>query len=341
MNDDNVNGTKEPGCFASKDDDRKNPILLLGDPISGCSANNGKCDGADEQLVVWKLKDDKLPDSSCNGIFDTNFNGTSENTLSSEEKTTYPDEEQCDCIQAWRRLKRYLELTDEELKRAHTYPEDVSSGKYVNGDDLDESAEDFQLDGEYLYAELDGSNSSDVNASSTESATSSADEAANERRGRSADVRTINKPAKNGRNAETTGAKVAGNVVQVARNNSKNHAESALNNGKQRKSKFGGQTDKCCAGGRMAGTGPKGNTTKQRMNTMKYVYTYGETYRGGIRCGHVDCVESPFVIPQNKGWVTEDFIINASTSIINFIRCKYTAVESTRFPDSNTDLNLN
>jgi len=346
MNDNNVDCTKEPYCFASNDEDgRKNP-LILSDSVYEHSANTGKHDGADEQLVVWKLENDE-PDDNCNAIFDTNFNGTRENAVSSEEKT-YVDEEQCDCILMWRRLKRYLELTDEELKRTHPsrylFPEDIFTRKPIdlNNDDRDESLDDFQLDGEYLYAGLDRPNSRNVDAyNKKEAATSSAQEntrvvVMDERKRRPADVKTVENPAKN-KNAgnkkinkniketKNTHAEVANNaaiVKKVPGNISTTETDYVLNNDKQQRSKFGGQMNKLYAGGRKTGADRK--TTQERMNTMKYVYTYGETYRGGIQCGHSNCVESPITIPQNKGWITDDFIINVSTGRIDFIRCKYT-----------------
>lgn len=44
------------------------------------------------------------------------------------------------------------------------------------------------------------------------------------------------------------------------------------------------------------------------------MYTYGDSYRGGIQCGHKNCVDRWIPIPHNKGWITEDYIKDVCTS---------------------------
>lgn len=361
---DNNDCINEPYCFADKDgENRKKPLAVTDSIYEHDFAD------ADEQLVVWKLESDR-PDGMCNAQLDTaepDENGAS--TSSAAEKLL--DNEQCTCVHAWLRLKRYLELTDEELKNtyplSYTFRDDIFRGKRVDFDDDDDDddyrsrssdernpdrLDDFQLDGKYLYARSEdadeyGCVERDVGRSATSSPVEESGgdggggacgggggrvKAGEQQIGETIDDKGRRSAAGPSRDTAKDRAEVAKDAAKlpdefVAKDNMENAvvttAEPVVvttnNGGKQRKSKIDRtNNNKPYTAGteKTATTSNNNNTRKERLNdAMEYVYTYGETYRGGIQCGHMYCVDPPITIPVNKGWISEEFKANVRNPI--------------------------
>lgn len=306
--------TKEQQHFSNQNDIEEKPIHLSNSVYKN-DCNNKKINNSIDQLAIWRLEKCN-PDNQFN-IFETNFNDLQENVTSEEKNTNI---EQCICINAWNQLKQVFELPDEELKTIrqlkNTIPDDTFYTMPIDlgNDDCGDNLEDFLLDGEYIFKEDDDDlNITDIKKEANTYVPEKQLVIDETKDATSNEVIINNDHIQNKENINTN---TKANYM-IDTNKNKNISFNSESTDKKTKSVNKKQNVKnvfkdtlrpvkCC------GVKFKVIKKEEKENNMKYVYTYGEHYRGGINCGHKDCVDCWIPIPRNKGWITDSFLQKVS-----------------------------
>jgi hypothetical protein len=306
------NNTTKPNCSVNNNDIDLKPIFLNNSVYEFCDDKNN----IDDQLTIWGLDNMNTYDTS-KVMFDMHFNDYSEN-LNFEEPILNNKQCNCDCTTTWDQLKQTLELTDEEiLKRCDTLnfmiPEDIFCNLPIDlNDDQVDNFDDFQLDEEYMYTQLVDFN--EIAPYQEENTAKKEEELiiANEPVVKST---TNNKPDKPDsrqknviqKNITKSDTKIVNTAIE---SNEPDQENLQIENQKQNitnKSKSSKKKNKRCTENELL-VGLSNTKKENMMRNMKYVYTFGEDYRGGIKYGHKNCVNFWMPIPHNKGWVDDTFL---------------------------------
>ncbi|XP_026820734.1 LOW QUALITY PROTEIN: uncharacterized protein LOC113559271 [Rhopalosiphum maidis] len=307
------NNTTKPNCSVNNNDIDSKPIFLSNSVYEFCDIKNNM----DDQLTIWGLDNMNTNDTS-KVMFDMHFNDYSEN-LNFEEPILNNRQCNCDCTPTWDRLKQTLELTDEEiLKRCDTLnfmiPEDIFCNLPIDlNDDQVDNLDDFQLDEEYMYTQLVDFN--EIAPYQEENRAKKEEELiiANEPVVKSTTNNKPVKPDSRQKNAIQKNITKSNdtNIVNTAIESNEPDQENIQNeNQKQNiknKSKSSKKKNKRCTENELL-VGLSNTIKENMMRNMKYVYTFGEDYRGGIKYGHKNCVNFWMPIPHNKGWVDDKFL---------------------------------
>lgn len=322
-------------CFVDKNEDEVNPLFLSDSNYYRRCPGDDKNDRPDP-LTVWSLKKCHSVDV-YNTVFDMDLSAPQTTNTGLGDKCT--DFGQCVCINAWTQLKQIFELTDAELEKTYSikysYPEDEFCGMPINSenDGCGKSLEDFKLDGEYLFADSDGITSNDLNGGTKTSTkdvgdTAATDELEPEQKGPPVRVGRPDNNAAGSANdkkktAKNSGGAKTGDVAEINKNHhgktalvghrdddnaklgDRKHARSANEKPYGRRKTAFERPPVCCS----AYGSDADNKQVEKENNMKYLYTFGEEYRGGIRCGHKDCIDCVIRVPRHKGWVSSAYVI--------------------------------
>lgn len=296
--------TKEHHSFAKKDGNETNPIILS-ESFYEYRPNSTINNNAD-QLVLWKLEKYNY-NEKFNDIFNIDVNEINEN-VTPEEK--HSNNEQCICMKAWKQLKHVFELTDEELMNIHSIKHLVPEDKFhtmpidLNNDDYGENLKDFHLEGEYLYI----NNFNDDLLMKTNKFINEKGEPIDDEPNESPIVQYPQTPI-----SENNKKLNLQNSYKNILNNSERSQSPSKNLQSKKKNILDNSKKTINSKCKDIKSTVQDNNKKEKDNNIKYDYTYGESYRGGIQCGHTNCVERRISIPSNKGWITDEYINNVST----------------------------
>lgn len=302
-------------CFANEIDDKVNPLILSDCDYKYCI--NNKNDFFNP-ITIWNLKK-CTSDDKYNTVFDINLDEPHKKTTLEEKCANH---EQCICINTWNQLKQIFELTDDELKESYsnkyTYPKDEFSSKPNDSHDDDQGTNlvDYQLDGDYMFTDLDYKDPNNETNTSVRDRDINIDKHKKQPDQHSL---TLKKPVHSIHNQKKTiqNNKInAKDTMDINENTttgfdmqfvnkksvSANKKQNVLNTIKR-------QSIKCCS---TYGSNVD-NKTKQKENNMEYLYTFGENYRGGIYCGHKDCIDFWIPVPRHKGWISNAYVIKVSS----------------------------
>lgn len=320
--------TDESRCFVNKNENEVKP-LVLGNSIYEFDAANAKTEDA-HQLTVWKSA--KYNHDQDGTACDANFNEPCENV---NAPSAVLNDGRCDCTDAWNKLKQVFELTDEQLNAAvalqNTVPGELFCRMPIdfNDDDFGENLVDFRLDGERSFNSIgtqsDGFNTDkpDKKAASVGNAREKgavtnepAVQAAVKKPNADVGGTVRNKAAQP---PETDRAKTTSTADTGENKNIRGeiHSKTANKNRSVRKmaKRSGKRKYKCCMPVEPA------NKDEKWGYDLKYVYTYGESYQGGINVGHKNCVDVWIPIPRHKGWISESYINTVSKTYIDNSYC--------------------
>lgn len=310
------NNSSQPNCLVNNNDIDLKPIFLSNSVYEFCNDKKN----VDDQLTIWGLDNTNINDTSA-ALFDMNFNDYCEN-LNFEEPILNNKQCDCNCTATWQQLKQTFELTDEEiLKGSNTlkfmFPEDIFYTLPIDltNDNQDDNLDDFQLDEEYMYTQLGDFNDvgpyQEANIAVKEKESIIVDEPKVQ-----PSIKNIKKPIRpesrqyNVNEKDITkynNTKVVNKIT-----GSKNPDQERTKNIKQKqnsknKSKSFNKKTKRCAESKLI-VSSNNKKEENRMMNMKYVYTFGEDYRGGINYGHKNCINFWMPIPHNKGWIDDTFL---------------------------------
>lgn len=308
--------TNKPKYCLDKDENENKPLIL--DNADYNYVINDKNDNEVDRLTIWKTEKHD-PNVNCNAIFDINFN---ENVDDAEEKNL--NKEQCACINAWKQLQHSFELTDEELLRMYQLKKTIPDDSFtfmpidLNNDDCGEDLEDFQLDGEYLFPQLEDLTreySNDVRKIESTSSDKEKDQ-------------VVDKPKEQAVNQVKTNS--VNNQMKSITNNNKYIIDTTNNKNKSftpNTHENVNTSNKKQRMGDITKVPEKEKSAKQCVELLEnhnlnyskkglqYLYTYGESYRGGVYTGHKNCVDCWVPIPKDKGWITDKFLSDVSSLI--------------------------
>lgn len=319
--------TNKPKYCLAKDEDENKPLIL--DNADYNYAINDKNNDEVDRLTIWKTEKYD-PNEKCNAIFDINFN---ENVDDTEEKNF--NKEQCVCINLWKQLQHAFELTDEELLRMYqlkkTIPDDIFTRMPIdlNNDDCGDDLEDFQLDGEYLFTQLEDLTreySNDVRKVESTSSAKGKDQVVDTPKEQAVNQITTN-PVNNQVKSITNNNK---NVIDTTNTKNKpyrpiTHENVNTSNKKQRVDGDTKEPEKEKSVKRCAELLENYNLNHSKKG-LQYLYTYGESYRGGVYTGHKNCVDCWVPIPKDKGWITDKFLSDVS-SLIKLIKMNFLFIQ--------------
>lgn len=295
------NHINEQNCIPNKDDnDFYKPLFLNDSAYEYYSGNKNRNDIG--QLTVWKLED-LNHDVKC-------IENNSRKNVTLEDKSL--GNEKCGLM--WKKLNDIFELNDENLKKMHdelknALPEDKLCNMPIdiNDDDCGESLKDFQLEGEYIqFGDFSNDPYKEVTTSVKE----------NELLIDELKVQPTNKVNSDLTNYENE--KIENEKSEFHDTINKNKIKSDLASSENRKIKkkqilkISKKLNKYHL--KIEPTGSRNEKRKNGYN-IEYVYTFGQSYRGGITCGHKNCVDSLIKIPRNRGWITDAFVRQVNNSI--------------------------
>lgn len=301
-------------CFAN--DDKVDP-LFLGDCDYKYCINN-KNDLLNP-MTIWNLKK-CTSDDKYNTVFDINLNEPQTKTTLEDKCANY---EECICINTWKQLKQIFELTDEELMQScsnkYTYPKDNSSCVLndSHNDDQGENLEHFQLDGDYMFTDLDYNDPTDETNISVKDKDINIDKPKEQPNQHG---QTLKKTVDSiqGQNKITQNNKInVKNTMEINENTSTgfdsnikfDSKKSVSENNKQNILNTIKRPTKCCS----TYGSDVDNKTEKKENNMEYLYTFGEDYRGGVNCGHKNCIDFWIPVPRHKGWISNAYVIKVSS----------------------------
>lgn len=302
-------------CFAN--DDKVDPLFLGDCDYKYCINNKNELL---EPMTIWNLKK-CTSDDKYNTVFDINLNEPHTKITLEEKCANY---EECICINTWNQLKQIFELTDEELKQSCSYPKDTFScvPNNVHNEDQGKNLEYFQLDGDYLFTDLDYNDPTDETNTSVKGRDINIDKPKEQpdQHGqtlkKSVDsIHSPNKTTQNNKINVKNTMEINENTIQENINtgfdsNTKfDNKKSVSENKKQNVLNTLKNPTKCCS---TYGSNVD-NKTEKKENNMEYVYTFGEDYRGGINYGHKDCIDFWIPVPRDKGWISNAYVIKVST----------------------------
>ncbi|KAF0763450.1 Uncharacterized protein FWK35_00010903 [Aphis craccivora] len=301
----NNNSTK-PNCLVKSNDNDLKPIFLSNSVYEFCDDKKN----VDDQLTIWGL-DNMNSNDTRKLMFDMNFNEYSDN-FNFEEPILNNKQCNCDCTSTWEQLKQTFELTDEEILKGSDIincmlTDDIFNSLPIDcNDDQVDNLDDFQWDTQLLdFNDIDQYQDEHIAEKEKEL------NMVNEPEVKSTNKKSI-KPESKQKNViqkNTTKSNEKKGVDTIIESN-KPHQETNKNeNQKQNiknKSKSPKKKTKRCTENELVVL----NNTKEenRIMNMKYVYTFGEDYRGGIKYGHKNCVNFWMPIPHNKGWIDDQFL---------------------------------
>ncbi|XP_025206242.1 uncharacterized protein LOC112602398 [Melanaphis sacchari] len=307
----NNNSTK-PNCLENNNDIDLKPIFLSNSVYEFCDDKKNVGD----DLTIWGLDNMNTNDTS-KVMVDMHFNDYSKN-LNFEEPIFNNKQCNCDCTTTWQQLKKTFELTDEEiLKGSDTlnfmFPEDIFHSLPIDLNDYQvDNLDDFQLDEEYMYTQLVDFN--DISPYKEEKTAEKDKELiiVNEPQGKSTNKKPT-KPESKQNNViqknitESNDTKVANTTIGSNKPDQENIQNENQKQNIKNKSKSPKKKTRSCAENQLS-AGLSNKKEENRIMNMKYVYTFGENYRGGIKYGHKNCVNFWMPIPHNKGWVDDKFL---------------------------------
>lgn len=295
-------------CIPNKGENDFNTPLFLNDTSYEQYSNNKNNDDIGP-LVTWKLE---------------NYNHNKKCLENNRhEKITLEDKisnnEQCVCINAWKKLEQIFELNDEDLKKMHTLKDVFPGDNFcnlpidLNDDNCGESLKNFQLDGEHV--QLGDLNSDDLYE---EIKTSVKENEPLIDESKAQPDNKVNSDLKNDENNKTKNedSKPNDTINKNEKKTDQTIIESTKSKTKKQSLKLSKKINKRCTGMK-----PSDKLNCEKANNgynIEYVYTYGEIYRGGINCGHKKCVDYMITIPKNKGWTTDSFL-----SQVNIIQLQF------------------
>lgn len=301
----NNNSTK-PNCLVKSNNNDLKPIFLSNSVYEFCDDKKN----VDDQLTIWGL-DNMNSNDTRKLMFDMNFNEYSDN-FNFEEPILNNKQCNCDCTSTWEQLKQTFELTDEEILKGSDIincmlTDDIFNSLPIDcNDDQVDNLDDFQWDTQLLdFNDIDQYQDEHIAEKEKEL------NMVNEPEVKSTNKKSI-KPESKQKNViqkNTTKSNEKKGVDTIIESN-KPHQETNKNeNQKQNiknKSKSPKKKTKRCTENELVVL----NNTKEenRIMNMKYVYTFGEDYRGGIKYGHKNCVNFWMPIPHNKGWIDDQFL---------------------------------
>lgn len=301
----NNNSTK-PNCLVKNNDIDLKPIFLSNSVYEFCDDKKN----VDDQLTIWGLDNMNSNDTS-KLMFDMNFNEYSEN-LNFEEPILNNKQCNCDCTATWEQLKQTFELTDEEILKGSDIlncmlTDDIFNSLPIDcNDDQVDNLDDFQWDAQLLdFNDID--QYQDENIAEKEKELKMVDEPK---------VKSTNKKSTKPESKQK-------NVIQknTTKSNEKKVVDTTIESNKplqetiknenqkqniKNKSKSPKKKTKRCTENELVVLNNK--KEENRIMNMKYVYTFGEDYRGGIKYGHKNCVNFWMPIPHNKGWIDDQFL---------------------------------
>lgn len=308
--------TNKPKYCSVKDENENQPLFLDNSDYNYV-IDDKNYDEVD-RFTIWKTEKYD-PTVNCNAVFDVNFNEKLDNT---EKKNI--NKEQCVCINAWKQLQHSFELTDEELLRMYQLkkmvPDDIFTCMPIdlNNDDCGDDLEDFKLDGEYLFTQSEDLNreySNDIHMVESTTSVKGKDLAVDKPKEQAVNQVTTN-PVNTQIKSVTNNNK---NVIDTTNNKNKpfrpnTHENVNISNKKQRidgstKVPEKEKSDKRCV------ELVENYNLNYSKKGIQYLYTYGESYRGGIYTGHKNCADCWVPIPKDKGWITDKFLTNVSNLI--------------------------
>lgn len=295
------NHINEQNCAPNKDDnDFYKPLFLNDSAYEYYSSNKNINDVG--KLTVWKLDDLNYNDKCIENNSPKNV--TLENKSSSNEK----------CGLIWKKLKEIVELNDEDLIKMDDKLKNVLPGNSfynmpidLEDDNCGKSLKDFQLEGEYIqFDNFNSYNPCEKIKTSVEKKDILIDEP---------EVQLINKVNSESQNLTNyENEKIRNEKFEsddtINKNKIKSDLASSDNIKIKKKEKQGFKTSKKPNKKRM-NIKPNDKSNNEKRNNgynIEYVYTYGQSYRGGIYCGHKNCVDRQIKIPKNKGWITDSFL---------------------------------
>lgn len=301
----NNNSTK-PNCLVKNNDIDLKPIFLSNSVYEFCDDK----ENVDDQLTIWGL-DNLNSNDTRKLMFDMNFNEYSDN-LNFEEPILNNKQCNCDCTTTWEQLKQTFELTDEEILKGSDIincmlTDDIFNSLPIDcNDDQVDNLDDFQWDTQLLdFNDIDQYQNENIAEKEKEL------KMVNE-----PEVKSTNKKStkpeskqKNVTQKNTTKPNEKKGVDTIVESNKPRQETIKNENQKQNiknKSKSPKKKTKRCTENELVVL----NNTKEenRIMNMKYVYTFGEDYRGGIKYGHKNCVNFWMPIPHNKGWIDDKFL---------------------------------
>lgn len=301
----NNNSTK-PNCLVKNNDIDLKPIFLSNSVYEFCDDKKN----VDDQLMIWGLENMNSNDTR-KLMFDMNFNEYSDN-LNFEEPILNNKQCNCDCTTTWEQLKQTFELTDEEILKGSDIINCMLTDDIFNSLPIDcndnqvDNLDDFQWDTQLLdFNDIDQYQDKNIAEKEKEL------KMVNEPEVKSTNKKSI-KPESKQKNViqkNTTKSNEKKGVDTIVESN-KIHQETIKNENQKQdienKSQSPKKTTKCCTENESIVL----NNTKEenRIMNMKYVYTFGEDYRGGIKYGHKNCVNFWMPIPHNKGWIDDKFL---------------------------------
>lgn len=251
--------------------------------------DDNKTEYSTYQLTTWERLGGK--NDGYETIFDSirfSTNKVQENEILEENRG---NDGQCNCSNVLVNLKDILESTADGLSRNTSnifcdVPIDLGSDD--NGEDL----KYFDLDGEYLNTYIEGLENNQPNDEKNEDF----------------EVPVVNKPTESKLkenqkkpNAET---KTINNKNPTKMDNSRNvnAVQDVIKKDdsvqvKSRKLSTKRSVDK--NRNKVQFTVNVHKIQEKRCN-LKYLYSYGEDYRGGVNVGHVHCIDTPIVLPFER-----------------------------------------
>lgn len=312
----------ESRCFVNNNENEAKP-MVLGNSIYAFDADNTKTEDA-KQLTVWKSANynHDQDGTAC----DTNFDGPCGNA---NAPSTGLNDGRCGCTDAWKKLKQVFELTDKELNAAVALQYAVPGELFCrmpldfNDDDFGENLVDYRLDGERSFNSIgtqsDGLNTDkraaasvgnvrEMGAVTDEPSAQAVGKKPNADGGAAVRNKTAQPPATD--RAKTYSTTDTGKIKNIG---DEINSKTANKNRTVRKmaKRSGKRKYKCCRPAE-----PVNKNEKWGYN-LKYVYTYGESYQGGITVGHKNCVDVWIPIPRHKGWISESYINTVSKTYID------------------------
>jgi len=302
-----MNSTK-PNCLNDTNESEVKPIFSSNSFYEFCNDENN----VNDQLTIWDLDNMNTSDSS-KAMFDMYFNEY-QNFNVEEPILQYDKYCNCECITVWNQLVQTFELTDEEILKEtdrlnNMYPEDIFYNLPIDLNNNDQDIADFQLDNECMYAQICDTNDIGPNheentvikeeepimvgVPSVQPTTRNQIEPKNKQNG--IVEKSITKPIVFNDEMIESDKPDKENIENI------NQEEPIKSKSKLGKNKI----NRC-----MENELVKLRNTKEekRIMNMKYVYTFGEDYRGGIKYGHKNCVDFWMPIPHNKGWIDHTFL---------------------------------
>jgi len=258
-------------------------------------------------------------------VLDKDCNNNKKEKLST---TKCQGQKHCACIDAWYHLKQIFEITNEEIDKTnqinYIYPDDTFLNLQIDleNDECGDNLEHFRLDGDYLINDLHSLNFYDkpyiikTNEIANENKSVLDDHKEDPIRVEQHSKITFNPEVNQNSHIKYNDTKTK-ETMDITNNknilfnvNDKFGSKNNKNvNTTQRAFKSFKKRSKCCSTVRSS----VDNQQNKKENNIQYLYTFGELYRGGINCGHKNCIDCLVPIPQDRGWISEEYISSVSS----------------------------